>query len=69
MFEKGIKRIAGEKAADMVSYACNKLYIKTMRSLGAVIYDSGLNGEIRAGLYYGMELNVLKGYANLVRMY
>lgn len=48
---------------------CNKLYIKTMRLLGAVVYDSGLNGASKAGLYYGMELEVLSGYANLVRMY
>ena len=65
----GIKMILGEAKADAVSCACNKLYIKTMRTLGAVIYDSGLNGYAQAGLFYGMELEVLDGYANLVQMY
>ena len=65
----GIKKVFGEKAANAVSCACNKLYIKTMRALGAVIYDSGLNGYAQAGQFYGMELEVLKGHANLVRMY
>ena len=40
-----------------------------MRALGAVIYDSGLNGYIDVGLFYGLELEVLKGYENLVQMY
>ena len=48
---------------------CNKLYIKTMRTMGAVIYDSGLNGYASAGQFYGMELEVLEGYENLVPMY
>lgn len=64
-----IKRIFGSKAANTVSCACNKLYIKTMRRLGAVIYDSGLNGAMEAGQFYGMELKVVKNYSNLVRMY
>ena len=64
-----IKKVFGEKAANSVSCACNKLYIKTMRTLGAVIYDSGLNGYAQAGQFYGMELEVLTGYGNLVRMY
>ena len=55
--------------ADAVSLACNKFYIKTMRAMGAVIYDSGLNGAAQAGMFYGMELEVLAGYVNLVRMY
>ena len=68
-YYNGIKKIFGEKAANAVSCACNKLYIKTMRTLGAVIYDSGLNGYAQAGQFYGMELEVLEGYANLVQMY
>ena len=68
-YYNGIKKIFGEKAANAVSCACNKLYIKTMRTLGTVIYDSGLNGYAQAGQFYGMELEVLEGYANLVQMY
>ena len=68
-YYNGIKKIFGEKAANAVSCACNKLYIKTMRTLGAVIYDSGLNGYAQAGQFYGMELEVLEGYANLVQMH
>lgn len=40
-----------------------------MRTMGAVIYDSGLNGYAQAGQFYGMELEVLKGYGNLVKMF
>lgn len=68
-YYNGIKKIFGEKMADSVSYACNKLYIKTMRTLGAVVYDSGLNGYAQAGMFYEMELKVLEGYSNLVQMY
>ena len=68
-YYNGIKNKLGEKAANAVSCACNKLYIKTMRTMGAVIYDSGLNGYASAGQFYGMELEVLKGYANLVSLY
>lgn len=68
-YYNGIKSVFGENAANAVSCACNKFYIKTMRIMGAVIYDSGLNGYAQAGQFYGMELEVLKGYANLVRMY
>ena len=64
-----IKGKWGEKAANAVSFDCNKLYIKTMRTMGAVIYDSGLNGYASAGQFYGMELEVLEGYENLVPMY
>ena len=31
--------------------------------------SSGLNGASEAGLFYGMEKEVLKGYVNLVSMY
>ena len=68
-YYNGIKKVFGGKAANAVSCACNKLYIKTMRTLGAVIYDSGLNGYAQAGQFYGMELEVLKGYGNLVKMF
>lgn len=68
-YYNAIKRLLGNKAADSVSCFCNKLYIKTMRRMGAVIYDSGLNGISEAGKFYGMELEVVKGYQNLVRMY
>ena len=68
-YYNGIKKVFGEKAANSVSCACNKLYIKTMRTLGAVIYDSGLNGYAQAGQFYGMELKILAGYGNLVQMY
>ena len=66
---QGISKKVGEAAADKVSCACNKIYIKTMRMLGAVIYDSGLNGAAEAGMYYGMELEALRGYVNVIRMY
>ena len=65
----GIKKTIGTKAANTVSRAFNKVFIKTMRALGAVIYDSGLNGAAEAGLFYGMEKEVLNGYPNLVQMY
>ena len=68
-YYNGIKRAFGQTVADRVSCSCNKLYIKTMRSMGAVIYDSGLNGYASAGLFYGMEQEVLKGYANLIRLF
>lgn len=35
----------------------------------AVIYDSGLNGALEAGKFYGMELKVVKNNYNLVWMY
>ena len=68
-YYNGIKKVFGEKAANSVSCTCNKLYIKTMRTLGATIYDSGLNGYAQAGQFYGMELEVLTGYENLVQLY
>lgn len=40
-----------------------------MKKMGAVIYDSGLNGAPEAGMFYGMELEELVGYVNLVKMY
>ena len=64
-----IKSHLGEATANRASYICNKIYIKTMRALGAVIYDSGLNGAAEAGMFYGMELKELAGYVNLVQMY
>ena len=64
-----LKSHLGEATANRASYTCNKIYIKTMRALGAVIYDSGLNGAAEAGMFYGMELKELAGYVNLVQMY
>jgi hypothetical protein len=34
-----------------------------------LVSDSGLNGYASAGQFYGMELEVLEGYENLVPMY
>ena len=67
-YYNGIKKVLGQKAADLASCFCNKVYITTMRNLGAVIYDSGLNGAKETGLFYGMELMVVNGYKNLVRL-
>ena len=64
-----LKNHVSAEAANRASYICNKIYIKTMRALGAVIYDSGLNGAAEAGMFYGMELEELAGYVNLVQMY
>ena len=65
----GIKRWLGSEAADKASCFCNKIYIKTMKALGAVIYDSGMNGATEVGMFYAMELRELAGYANLITMY
>ena len=67
-YYNGIKKVLGQKAADLASCFCNKVYITTMCNLGAVIYDSGLNGAKETGLFYGMELMVVNGYKNLVRL-
>ncbi len=64
-----IKKHMGESMANKASYICNKIYIKTMRSMGTVIYDSGLNGCAEVGMFYGMELKELLGYANLIKMF
>lgn len=40
-----------------------------MRVSNSGTCDSGLNGYAQAGQFCGMELEVLKGHANLVRMY
>lgn len=64
-----IKRLLGSEAADKASCFCNKIYIKTMKALGAVIYDSGMNGATEVGIFYAMELRELAGYANLITMY
>ena len=64
-----IKKIFGEKAANSVSKSCNNFFIQTMKIMGAVIYDSGLNGASEAGMFYGMEREELIGYVNVVKMY
>ena len=68
-YYNGIKKVFGEKAANSVSKSCNKFFIRTMKKMGVVIYDSGLNGASEAGMFYGMELEELVGYVNLVKMY
>jgi RHS repeat-associated protein len=49
--------------ADKVSLAHNKVWIKTMKFLGAEIFDIGLGPYTDPGLWYGMEQEVITDYA------
>ena len=67
-YYSAIKYVFGAEAANKLSLICNEIYIRTMKALGAVIYDSGLNGEREAGIFYAMEKAVLEGYERLINM-
>lgn len=65
-----VKKVAGQKVANELSLYHNKVFITRMRRLGAIIYDNGPYYSSKAtSLWYQMERQVLKGYANYVRMY
>ena len=66
---KLVKTVLGENVADNLSFYHNANFINRMIKLGSPIYDSGLNGFMSAGRWYGMELSKVSGYWNYVKMY
>lgn len=65
-----VKKVFGQNVADKLSIYHNKVFIRRMRKLGAVIFDNGPHwSQSATSKWYIMEKQVLKGYSGLIKMY
>lgn len=65
-----VKKIFSQNVADKLSIYHNKVFIRRMRKLGAIIFDNGPRWSKNAtSKWYIMEKQVLKGYSRLIKMY